>query len=243
MMPGLGDDDRFSRVDLERSGPSRVNAIVSAPSMPAAPPRQPGAGAARHDRDVELAAEPDELGDLGGLGRQSARRSGQPGGEVRGLVAPVRLAIGSDRRAAQVWDALADRARGTGSRDDAESAIVLGESTGPRAAAVAGRSDASRRTDASGSMSTRAVSRDAASAIAALAAALLDHRAIAGRGAFACDRYDLRSREGDRPTTLRAVPARGESVSADASPPPTAIRAGHRQPHERQPQRHLLRRD
>ena len=54
---------------------------------------QPGPGAARHDRDAELAGEPHHGGHLGRLGRQD-HGSRQARLQIGGLVEAVRLAIG-----------------------------------------------------------------------------------------------------------------------------------------------------
>ena len=91
-MPGCVVTVRFSR-SISRIAVMRVKAMVSAPSIPAAPPDSPEPAPRGNDRDVVLAAQPDELDDLGRLGRQ---RHGErePRGEVGGLVAAVRLAVG-----------------------------------------------------------------------------------------------------------------------------------------------------
>ena len=60
--------------------------------MPGGAAAQPGAGAARHDRDAMLGGEPDECRDLGGGLRQRDGKR-QAGGQVCGLVVPIGLAI------------------------------------------------------------------------------------------------------------------------------------------------------
>ena len=78
MIPGWVVTVRLSG-SISRTRSIRVNAIVSAPSMPAAAPESPVPGAARDDRDVELAAQPHEPGDLvGRVAGARPRAAGRP---------------------------------------------------------------------------------------------------------------------------------------------------------------------
>ncbi len=81
---------------------------------------QPAPRAARHDRDAMLGGDPHDRGDLLGGGRQRDCQR-QPGLEVRGLVAPIRLAvtrIGEDAElrtaGAEVVEELGHGSDGTG---------------------------------------------------------------------------------------------------------------------------------
>ena len=69
--------------------------------------RQPAPRAARHDGDAMLGGDPHDRGDL--LGRQRQRdRQRQPGLEVRGLVAPIRLAVARIDEEPELWSAGAE---------------------------------------------------------------------------------------------------------------------------------------
>ena len=61
--------------------------------MPAAPPDSPVPAPRGHDRDVELAGDPDQLGDLCGRRREDDGTR-QPGVEIGGLVDSIALAVG-----------------------------------------------------------------------------------------------------------------------------------------------------
>ena len=91
MIPGWTTATRFSR-SISRILSIAVKAMVSPPSMPAAPPDRPvpaprGTIGTRSSR-----GDPDELDDLRGRGREDdgARQAGV---EVRGLVDAVALAV------------------------------------------------------------------------------------------------------------------------------------------------------
>ena len=80
MIPGWVVTVRFSRVDLEDPVHARERDRERTLD-PGRAAREPGARAARDDRDVVLAAQPDELRDLGRLVGQrdrerQARRAG-----------------------------------------------------------------------------------------------------------------------------------------------------------------------
>ena len=69
MTPGWTTATRFSW-SISRIRSIAVNAIVSAAVDAGGATRQAGPGAARHDRHADSAAEPDDLGHLGRLGRE-----------------------------------------------------------------------------------------------------------------------------------------------------------------------------
>ena len=88
-----------------------VNAMVRAPSMPAAPPDSP-VPAPRGTIGTSNRAQPQEVRDLGGLVGQGdgARQAGR---EVGRLVEPVRLAVGLVGEEPEVRAARARTRRGT----------------------------------------------------------------------------------------------------------------------------------
>ena len=106
--PRLGDDDEVVSVDLEDlvhcGERDRERALD-----PRRAARQAGTRTARDDRDPELPAEADELGDLARLSRQGDRTR-QPGLEVRRLVAPVALTVDCVGQEPQLREPIADRA-------------------------------------------------------------------------------------------------------------------------------------
>ncbi len=97
MMPGWTTATRFSR-SISRIRSIAVKAIVRPPSMPAAPPDRPVPAPRGTIGTRSSAADPDELGDLGGRRREARRRrAGRPAGRASRRVGTTR---GRSRRSA-----------------------------------------------------------------------------------------------------------------------------------------------
>ena len=223
MTPGWVTTHRFVAVDLEdpvhRRERDRQCALDAGRAT-----GQPGAGAARHDRHVEL--------------RRRSARARRPGPSRwaaprrRGARRPG-TAVSSRRYDSRSLGSVSSRRSGSRSRIAARNGSV----TMPVAMCRESRGRAPRRGRSIGRgrvrfglMSTRAVSRT----LLPIALAVVFVMGIAGP-AFACDRYDLDA-EGMTDAGRRRGQGRGQRHAGRRR----RDRAGQRQPHEREPQRDLL---